>query len=538
VDHKKGGLFMKKERMFGYGMILLLILFGMNSTSLAQSGEVLRVAFSADARTFDPGVVTRDYTGYAVIGGIYDFLVQYDLKPNKDGTFTTDTTKFMPMLAERWEHNPDMSEWTFYLRKNAKFHSGKPVNAQAIKYTFSRYIKIKSAASTVLVLAKVTEQGIEVVDDSTIKFKLQGPNPLLLDYFQMLSLGIQDPEAIEAHGGITPEKPNDWVAKNDVGSGPFKLVSLQPGVEIVLERNEDYWGPKPKTKRVIFKIIPEDSTREMLLQKGDIDILWLPPAKDYEVLRKHKNLKVVGDPSIRTTYIDMNRNVPPFDNILVRKALCYSFPYESVTKNILYGRAVQMTSPVPKGAPSHTSEYFPYKHDLKKATELLKEAGHPNGFSFTFQLGEGRIANNKEIAVAWQAELKKIGINMTIDVLPQAAFLEKLRAKNIPIFMIAWTSFVTDPFYQLLFLLGSKSFCNYADIKDAKIDGWIDKAVPEVNRDKRYAISKEIQKYAADQALWIYMFQPIFDTAMNKKVQGFCFNPDDQFHMKTVYVEK
>ena len=305
-----------------------------------------------------------------------------------------------------------------------------------------------------------------------------------------------------------------------------------------MERNENYWGPKPKTKRVIFKIIPEDSTREMLLQKGDIDIMWLPPAKDYEVLKKRKNLKVVGAPSIRTTYIDMNRNMPPFDNILVRKALCYSFPYETVIKNVLYGRAVQMTSPVPKGAPSHTSEYFPYKYDLKKAKELLKEAGYPNGFSFTFQLGEGRIANDKEIAVVWQAELKKIGINMTIDVLPQAAFLEKLKAKNVPIFMISWTSFVTDPFYQLLFLLGSKSFATMPILKTlSSMDGLI-RLFLEVNQEKRYAISKEIQKYAADQALWIYMFQPMFDTAMNKKVQGFCFNPDDQFHVRTVYVEK
>jgi ABC-type transport system substrate-binding protein len=112
------------------------------------------------------------------------------------------------------------------------------------------------------------------------------------------------------------------------------------------------------------KIIPEDSTREMLLTKGEIDIMWLPPTKDYEMLNKRKNLKVLGVPSIRSTYIDMNRNMPPFDNILVRKALCYSFPYESVIKNVLHGRAVQMTSPVPKGAPSHTSEYFPFKYDL------------------------------------------------------------------------------------------------------------------------------------------------------------------------------
>jgi ABC-type transport system substrate-binding protein len=104
--------------------------------------------------------------------------------------------------------------------------------------------------------------------------------------------------------------------------------------------------------------------------------------------------------------------------------------------------------------------------------------------------------------------------------------------------MIAWTSFVTEPFNQLLLHTGTKSFCNYADIKDATLDGWIEKAVPEVNREKRYAISKEVQKYVTGQALWIYMFQPLFDTAMRKKVQGFCSNPDDQFHVKTVYVEK
>ena len=519
------------------GSVFFFICLAGPGISSAQDGDLLRVAFVSDARSFDPGITTRDYTGYAVIGGLYDFLVQYARVKNQDGTFDVDTTKVIPMLAEKWENNSDMSEWTFYLRKDAKFHSGRPVNAQAVKYTFARYIKIKSAANTVLWLAKVTEEGMEVVNDYTIKFKLQGPNPLLLDYFQMLNLGIQDPEAIEAHGGVEPGKPNDWVSRNDVGSGPYKLVSWKPGVEIVMERNEDYWGPKASSKKVIYRIIPEDSTRQMLLEKGEIDIMWLTPAKDYAPLSKKSNLKVLGKPSIRTTYIDMNRTQPPFDNPLVRKALCYSFPYESVIRDVLYGRAVKMTSPVPDGAPSHTASWFHYKHDLNKAKELLKEAGYPDGFSFNFQLGEGRIANNKEIAVVWQAELKKIGITMDIDILPQAAFLEKLKSKQIPIFMIAWTSFVTDPFYQIMFLLGSNSFCNYADIKDEKLDNWIAQAVPEVDRQKRYAISNEIQKYVTENALWIYMFQPIFDTAMNKKVQGFCYNPDDQFHVKTVFVK-
>ena len=105
---------MKKGMTFWFWVTMFSFLFmAASSTSYAQTGDVLRVAFTSDARSIDPGITTRDYTGYAVIGGIYDFLVQYELKPNKDGTFTTDTTKVVPMLATRWEHNPDMSEWTF-----------------------------------------------------------------------------------------------------------------------------------------------------------------------------------------------------------------------------------------------------------------------------------------------------------------------------------------------------------------------------------------------------------------------------------------
>jgi peptide/nickel transport system substrate-binding protein len=231
----------------------------------------------------------------------------------------------------------------------------------------------------------------------------------------------------------------------------------------------------------------------------------------------------------------MNRNLPPFDNQLVRQALAYSFPYDKVIQEVLYGRAVQMTSPASAGGPSHTGEFFRYKQDLQKAKALLEQAGLKDGFSFVFQIGEGRIAGNKEIAVTWQAELAKIGVKMDIDVLPQASFLDRLKSKKVPIFMIAWTSFVTDPWYQFKFLLGSDSFCNYADIKDAQLDAWNKQAETLVDKPARYALSKEVQKYAAANDLWIYMFQPIADTAMNKQVQGFCLSPDDQFHVRTIY---
>jgi len=527
---------MKKARCLGLLVcaVFMIVVIGFGTAS-ANTTDTLRVAFTTDARTLDPATVTRDYTGYASIGAIYDFLVQYARVPNTDGTISVDTTKVEPMLAERWEHNADMSEWTFYLRKDAKFHSGRPVNAQAVKYTFARYRKVKSAANTVLWLAKITEKGMEVVDEYTIKFKLEGANPLLLDYLQMLSLGIQDPEAIKAHGGVEAGKPNAWVAKNDVGSGPFKLVSWKPGAEFVFERNEDYWGPKPKTKKVVYKIIPEESTRAMLLEKEKIDIMWWIPSKDYAMLKGKQNLKVIGRATTKVNYIDMNRNVEPFKNQKVRQALAYSFPYEAVIKDVLYGRAVQMTSPASKGSPSHTGAYFHYKQDLTKAKALLKEAGYADGLAFTFLLGEGRIANNKEVAVTWQADLKKIGVNMDLQVLPQAVFLEKLKSKQVPIFMVAWTSFVTDPWYQFMFLLGSKSFCNYANINDPQMDAWIKQATPMIRKPDRYALAQKVQQHVSENDLWIYMFQPVADTAMNKKIQGFCQNPDDQFHVKTVY---
>lgn len=527
---------MKKEKVI---FVVVAILFSFvlvgSGNVCAKSADTLRVAFTADARTIDPATTTRDYTGYASIGAIYDFLVQYARVPNPDGTVKVDTTKIEPMLAQRWEHNADMSEWVFYLRTDAKFHSGRPVNAHAVKYTFARYRKVKSAANTVLWLAKVTEQGMEIVDDYTIKFKLEGPNPLLLDYLQMLNLGIQDPEAVEAHGGVEPGKPNAWVARNDVGSGPFKLASWKPGVEIVFERNDAYWGPKPKVKKVVYKIIPEESTRAMLLEREQMDIMWWIPSKDYEMLKSKKNLKVIGRPTTKVNYVDMNRNRPPFNNPKVREALAYSFPYDAVINEVLYGRAIQMTSPASEGSPGHTPEFFRYKQDLAKARALLDEAGHGGGLSFSLMLGEGRIANNKEVAVTWQAELKKIGVNMDIQVLPQAAFLEKLKSKQVPIFMVAWTSFVTDPWYQFMFLLGSKSFCNYAEISDPQLDAWIQKAVPMVRKEDRYNLARKVQEYVSENTLWVYMFQPIADTAMNKRVQGFCMNPDDQFHVRTIY---
>lgn len=527
----------KKHSMVVLAALFLVAFAGMGSAS-AEAADTLRVAFTTDARTLDPATLTRDYTGYASAGAIYDFLVQYPRIPNPDGTISVDTTKLEPMLAARWEHNAEMSEWTFYLRKGAKFHSGRPVTAQAVKYTFARYRKVKSAANTVLWLAKITEEGMEVIDDYTIKFNLEGPNPLLLDYLQMLNLGIQDPEAIEAHGGVEAGKPNDWVAKNDVGSGPFKLVSWKPGVELVFERNEDYWGARPKVKKVVYKIIPEESTRAMLLEKENIDVMWWIPSKDYAMLKSKPNLKVIGRATTKVNYIDMNRNQPPFNNAKFRKALTYSFPYTAVINDVLYGRAIQMTSPASEGSPSHTAEFFQYEQDLNKAQALLKEAGYGDGVSFTLMLGEGRIANNKEVAVTWQAELKKIGVNMDIQVLPQAAFLEKLKSKQVPIFMVAWTSFVTDPWYQFMFLLGSESFCNYAAINDPQLDGWIKQATPMVRKEDRYALSREVQKYVTANDLWVYMFQPIADTAMNKNVHGFCLNPDDQFHVRTVYIQE
>jgi peptide/nickel transport system substrate-binding protein len=237
---------------------------------------------------------------------------------------------------------------------------------------------------------------MEVIDDYTIKFKLDGANPLLLDYLQMLSLGIQDPDAIEANGGVEAEKPSEWVAKNDVGSGPFKLVSWKPGVELEFERNESYWGPKPKLKRVIFQIIPEESTRAMLLERDNIDIMWWIAAKDYAMLKSKKNLKVIGRPTIKVNYIDMNRNKPPFDNIKVREALAYSFPYKEVIDDVLYGRAIQMTSPASEGSPSFTGAYFHYKQDLNKAKALLKEAGYGKGLSFTFLLGEAESPTTRK----------------------------------------------------------------------------------------------------------------------------------------------
>ena len=235
-----------------------------------------------------------------------------------------DFAEIEPLLATSWEASPDSMVWTFHLRQGVKFHDGTDFNAQAVKYNFDRVMAAKHYEVESI-------EKVEVVDDYTVRFTLKEPFAPFLVILTFPSLSIVSPTAIETMG--------EEIMRHPVGTGPFIFDHWDEGIEVVLRANKDYWGGPPKLDKIVFKIIPEASTRRMELEAGHIDIDYAYDARltDMPVFMKNPDLEVQGVPGQCSRYIGMNHAKAPFNNKLVRQAIAYAIDYDSIVEKILVG---------------------------------------------------------------------------------------------------------------------------------------------------------------------------------------------------------
>ena len=233
----------------------------------------------------------------------------------------------------------------------------------------------------------------------------------------------------------------------------------------------------------------------------------------------------------------MNSNVPPFDNPKVRQAVSYAVPYETILNDVLNGYGIQLTSPIPNGTPYHTDEFFQYSNDPEKAKALLAEAGFPDGFETTLQVASGN-QEGKETAVYVQQSLGEIGIKVTIQELPGAAFTEQLQKHELGFFFFNnWISINNDPFYHLFWLFRSDC-CNYTNYNNARVWELIDQYTVSTDDDAREAAAMEIQQTIVDEAPWVFLYQPDDIAVMRSNVKEFVFYSPDRFkRFKFIYKE-
>jgi peptide/nickel transport system substrate-binding protein len=536
----------KSRHSFVYGLIVMLLaLTGTAGVSAARPASsagatvkavnlqgdgdrTLIIAVPTDVQNLDPTLSGGDVMTQEVLTAVYSYLIDFAVV-EEDGRPFGDPNNFVGDVAESFETSPDGLTVTFRLRPDIKFSNGDPIDANAVKFTYDRIFGQAGVTAALTKMAAVENaDAIVVVDDRTVQFKLTTPNNLLFGNLSQFGHSILNPNVVKPH--MTAEDPwaHEWLSANTAGteSGAYVIDSREPGNEIVLARNPNYWR-EVKNDRVILRIIPDASSRLAQLQAGAVDVAYGISTKDIPALEANPAVRVHRDTTRAVQYLGMNTQIPPFDNKLLRQAISYAVPYDTIIQQVLNGYGIRLTSPIPEGTPAHTDEYLVYQEDLDKARALLAESGVGEGLKIPLTIPNDS-AEAKEIAVWVQSNLRDIGIEVTIEEMPGAAFTEKLQRREHAFFLHSWTSINNDPFYHVYWVLRSDC-CNYARYENQQVWSLIDQYMLSTDAAAREQAAKEIQRIAIEDAPWVFLYQPDAVVVTGAGVQGYTFYSADRY---------
>ncbi len=492
----------------------------------ALDKDTLVVGVSSDIHLLDPAVSSDNYD-WRQIYPSYDRLVKYKVV-NGGGS-----TEVEPMVAESWSVSPDGMVWTFKIRKGITFDDGTPLDARAVKFSFERVLKIGKGPADNIGAIKT----VEVTDDYTAKITLKSAFGPFLQNLATDAACIVNPNVMkhEKNGDLAQA----WMAQNTDGSGPFKIVEWSRGERCVLQAKPDYWGPKPKLKRVIIRFMRESSDQRMALEGGDIDIAEGVLIDQIAPLEKNPAVIVRRYPSQLVEYVYLNCQKPKLNDKLVRQALNYAVDYKSIIDYVLQGNGVQMRGPVPKGMWGHNPEVFQFKRDVAKAKELLKEAGHAKGLEFTLIYSERR-PTWEQIATILQSNFADIGVTLKLELMANPTLRDKIDRGDFELCLGAWSPDYADPSMFMNFWFDSKNWGlpgNRSFYKNAEVDELIRKSLAMSDQKERTALYNKAQDIIMAEAPYIFLYQTQTMVPMRKWVKGYVFNPmlESMYNFEAIY---
>lgn len=475
--------------------------------------DTLVIGKSEDPRTLDPAV-TMSNNAWSVTYPAYERLVRF---AEENGVGTTNVEG---EVAKSWEVSDDGLSWTFTLEDGHAFADGAPVDAEAVAYTFNRVMAVgKGPSGTFPSLEKA-----EAVDDMTVRFTLSEPFAPFLYTLAVNGAGIVNPKAAEHEEN--GDHAEGHLSGHTMGSGPYQLESWEKGQSIVMVPNPHYAGPKPNFSKVEIRMIKEASARRLQLENGDLDIAEQLPVDQLDAVEKVDGVKVVEHPSFAVTYLYLNNERAPLDNVKVREAISYAIDYEGIIEGILLGNAEQMRGPIPEGMWGHDPKVMQFDRDLDKAKALLEEAGASD-----LELGYLYAQNDpnwEPVGLTVQANLRDIGIDVEMQQFAYATMRDKLDRGDFDIAVGNWTPDFADPFMFMNYwfdsarhgLAGNRSFYT-----NEKVDTLIGKAAVVSDQDERTKLYQEAQRIAVDDAAYVYLIQRNYQLPMRENVKGYVFNP-------------
>jgi len=426
-------------------------------------------------------------------------------------------------VADSYEVSADGTVFTFHLRKDAKFADGTPITANDYRYTFDRAMKGPGYIGLLTpFMALTSPDDVKVIDDYTLQITTSRPAALTETIIAFQVFGVISKATADAHATTDDLWADTWHHTNANSSGPYVISEWKPGTEYVLDPNPNYWrGPDWfQNSGVVFRVVPDASTREQLLKAGDVDVALGIPFSDLSQLAGDPNVAIHAIPTTRIYHLGMNLNKPPFDNVKVRQAVAMAIPYQAIVENVIYGYGKQPTSPIPEGMAYHTDEFWTYGDgDLEAAKALLTEAGHPDGFEI--ELTVPQEDQTRVDAATWvQSGLAEIGIKVKINALPTAEFSNLINSHELPFFIQEWYSWGNDPFYQLTWNFKCGSFPNFVNYCNEELDKIIEEGTYNRDPKQREELARRAQEILAADVPWALLYQPDWIVATRSDVTG------------------
>ena len=468
------------------------------------SAKTLRWAGRGDMQTTDPHSQNENLTNNINIL-IYEPLLLRDK-----------TLKLTPALATSWERLSPTT-WRFKLRPGVKFHDGTPFTADDVVFSFER---ARANSSQLRVYANAS--GIpKKVDDLTVDFTTEGPNPVELEHIN--TINIMSRAWCEKNRAT---KPQNYTEKEDMitahqanGTGPYMLKSREPDIKTVLTKNPNWWGIKEgrfegNADEVIYLPIVSDATRVAALISGEVDMINDPPPQDVPRLKQDPNITVLEGVENRIVFIGMDqkrdelqyssvKGKNPFKDRRVRQALYQAIDIEAIRTTTMRGLSQPsgLLLPSPAQSTPVLEKRLPY--DKAKAKQLLVEAGYPNGFDVTLDCPNNRYVNDEKICQALAAMWAQIGVTIKVNAMPRANYFPKLEKFDTSMYMLGWGGGTTDAIFILQPVLATYTGkgdgdYNYGRYTNPKLDALIAKL--KVNMDPEERLGEIHDALAAHNA--------------------------------------
>jgi peptide/nickel transport system substrate-binding protein len=498
--------------------VLLTLALATPALAFERVGDkkILVFAGRQEVPTIDPSV-KYDWSIRMMQQALYDALVKYVGNP----------PEIVPWLAERWEVSPDARTWTFHLARNARFHNGDPVTAEAVRWSFARTLKLNQGPAWML-SDFLKEDGIKVVDEHTIRFTLTQPYSAFLSFVPWWY--VMNPRQVLANeqGGDLGQK---WLTDNAAGSGPFKIKRWQQGVLYEIEAVDGYWKGWPSKDHVggvILKLVRESAAQRAALLRGEADIVEGLSADDFDQVAKMPGIVVPNFPGMTTFGLKMNTQKAPTSDANLRKAVAHAFDYDALLK-IYNGNAVLQTSPFPNATRGHIAVAGFPRQDLARAREFLARSAYPNGGVELEYVYVQSLEEERKIGLVLIDNLGKLNIKVKMVPLTWPNMVARgSKVETSPDMLAVFTTPVsTDPdavAYQYHKSSWGKYYGSHF-YQNADVWGLIERARTTAKWEERAPLYAEIQRKIAADVPEVFGMLANRRWGMRDYVKGFQFSP-------------